>query len=150
MMRNAEQIIEAMSTKGLRITEQRRTIAQLFANAPGFLTPKDIYCELEAKYPGLSYGTVYRNLRIMHELGVVEQFHFEEGIKFKIRCMSYSHHHHLICLDCNQIFPLEFCPMDYLKISDTFHIERHYFEVYGYCSRCKTQGSKRHVKARTA
>lgn len=140
--RSAERMIETMAASGLRITEQRRTLARLFANASGFLTPKEVYVELEAKHPGLSYDTVYRNLRLLQQIGVLEQFPFEDGVKFRISCYGHDrHHHHLICLDCNRIMPLAFCPMDRLDIPDSFQIVRHRFEIYGYCQRCGHRGS---------
>jgi Fur family zinc uptake transcriptional regulator len=137
--RDAEWIIRTMSTRGLRITEQRRTLARLFADAQGFLTPLEVYSELVSKHPGLSFDTVYRNLRTLHEMGVLEPFYIEDTIKFRIGCHDHNHHHHLICLDCSQMFPLEFCPMNSLKVPDSFQIVKHRFEVYGYCFDCKKQ-----------
>jgi Fur family zinc uptake transcriptional regulator len=39
----AEEIIQAMSQRGMRITDQRRTLANLFAQTEGYLMPKDVY-----------------------------------------------------------------------------------------------------------
>ncbi|WP_230632586.1 Fur family transcriptional regulator [Paenibacillus athensensis] len=137
---SSESMIQAMSSKGLRITEQRRTLARLFADAVGFLNPKDVYLGLALKHPGLSYDTVYRNLRILQEMGILEQFLFEDGVKFRMGCYGrHHHHHHMICLDCHTIIPLEFCPMHNMEIPDTFQIVRHSFEVYGYCEKCRKQ-----------
>lgn len=72
-MLSTEQIITTMSSQGLRITDQRKTLARLFAESPGYLTPKDVYEYMGKTYSGLSFDTVYRNLRVMQELGVLEQ-----------------------------------------------------------------------------
>jgi Fur family zinc uptake transcriptional regulator len=132
-----KQIIQSMAGKGLRITEQRRSLAKLFAEAPGYLTPKEVYDNLEAKHGGLSFDTVYRNLRILDDIGVLEQFH-EDGVKFRMGCFSHDHHHHhLICLSCDQIYPLDFCPMSFIgDIPDQFKVVKHKFEIYGYCLSC--------------
>jgi Fur family zinc uptake transcriptional regulator len=97
---------------------------------------------LEAKHSGLSFDTVYRNLRVLDDLGVLEQFHFEDGIKFRIGCFTNNHnhhHHHLICLSCDHIYPLEFCPMPYVaELPHHFRIVKHKFDIYGYCNQCAT------------
>src|SRR5437660_888372 len=89
-----KQIIHSMASNGLRITEQRKSLAKLFAEAPGYLSPKEVYDCLEAKYKGLSFDTVYRNLRILYDMGVLEQFQTEDGVKFRMGCYSNDHHHH--------------------------------------------------------
>ena len=90
----AEEIIQKMSKQGMRITDQRKTLAKLFSENPGYLTPKDVYAYMGPIYTGLSLDTVYRNLRVMHELGILEQFIFEDGVKFRAHCEEDLHHHH--------------------------------------------------------
>jgi Fur family zinc uptake transcriptional regulator len=137
---NAEDMIRAMAEQGMRITDQRRTLAELFAAADSYLTPKDVYESMGKKYPGLSFDTVYRNLRVMHEMGVLEQFVREDGIKFRVRCQEELHHHHVICLQCDKTYPVVFCPMDTIQgIPAGFEVVRHKFEIYGYCKECRNQ-----------
>jgi Fur family zinc uptake transcriptional regulator len=57
-MLSTEQIITTMSSQGLRITDQRKTLARLFAESPGYLTPKDVYEYMGKTYSGLSFDTV--------------------------------------------------------------------------------------------
>ncbi|MEI7024697.1 Fur family transcriptional regulator [Paenibacillus sp. y28] len=136
----AEEMIEVMAKNGLRITDQRRTLAKLFADSPGYLTPKDVYEFMGRTYSGLSFDTVYRNLRVMHDMGILEQFVFEEGIKFRVHCSEHHHHHHLFCLGCDKTIPLVYCPMSELTgIPDAFQVVRHKFEIYGYCEDCREE-----------
>lgn len=139
-MLSTDQIIEAMSGQGLRITDQRKTLARLFAESEGYLSPKDVYEYMGKSYSGLSFDTVYRNLRVMQELGVLEQVIFEDGVKFKASCSSGDHHHHLICLNCQKTLPIEFCPMKLTDTPDQFQVVEHKFEVFGYCRDCQTEG----------
>ncbi|GAB6990446.1 Fur family transcriptional regulator [Paenibacillus pini] len=136
-MLSTEQIIETMSEQGLRITDQRKTLAKLFGENKGYLSAKDVYEFMCKKYSGLSFDTVYRNLRVMHELGVLEQIVFEEGIKFKASCNQDDHHHHLICLQCQKTYPIRFCPVDLTDAPDGFKVVKHKFEVFGYCKDCQ-------------
>jgi Fur family zinc uptake transcriptional regulator len=131
-----QQILQAMAGKGWRITEQRRTLATLFAEADGYLSPKDVYEYMRQKYPGLSFDTVYRNLRLLREMGVLEQFYFNEGLKFKASCLAH-HHHHLICINCEKTVTFDFCPMKHVEeLPGQFSIMHHRFEIFGYCPEC--------------
>ncbi len=73
------EMLEMMAKNGWRITDQRRTLAQLFSETDAYLTPKDVYEHMKQKYPGVSFDTVYRNLRMLSEMGVLEQFYFLDG-----------------------------------------------------------------------
>ena len=136
-MLTAEDIIQAMSSQGLRITDQRKTLARLFADTNVYLTPKDVYDFMCKKYSGLSFDTVYRNLRVMEEMGVLEQVVFEEGLKFRASCDKEDHHHHMICLGCERTYSIHFCPMVMADTPVEFQVVKHKFEVFGYCKDCR-------------
>lgn len=142
-----EEIMRLMSGKGLRITEQRRTMVRLFDEDGGYLTPKEVYDRMQRIYPGLSFDTVYRNLRTMLDLDVLEQILFEDGVKFKLRCDDHHHHHHMICLQCEKTTPIHFCPMPGMDVPDDFQVVKHKFDIFGYCGDCQ-QADERPTKAR--
>lgn len=136
----ADKMIQVMAKQGLRITDQRKTLAKLFAESKGYLTPKHVYDEMAKLYSGLSFDTVYRNLRVLNEMGVLEQFVFEDGIKFGVHCEEHHHHHHLFCMGCEQMIPLVYCPMSNIEgIPATFQVVKHKFEIFGYCERCQVE-----------
>jgi Fur family zinc uptake transcriptional regulator len=135
-LNTVKQIIQAMTTKGWRITEQRKSMATLFADADGYLSPKDVYEHLRVQYPGVSFDTVYRNLRLLSEMGVLEQFYFNEGLKFRASCLKH-HHHHLICVSCEKTLTFDYCPMNFISaLPGNFDILNHRFEVFGTCPEC--------------
>lgn len=136
------EIVQSMAKKGWRITEQRRMLAALFAQADGYLSPRDVYDHMTKQYPGMSFDTVYRNLRLLSEMGVLEQIYLNEGLKFKARCLSH-HHHHLICLSCEKTYTFEFCPMPVVpELPSSFDVVSHRFEIFGYCADCKEKRPK--------
>lgn len=141
-MLSTDQIIGVMSTRGLRITDQRKSLAKLFAEQDGYLTPKDVYEYMGKQYSGLSFDTVYRNLRVMEELGVLEQVMFEDGLKFRASCNEGDHHHHMICLQCEKTYPIHFCPMPLTDAPDQFQVVKHKFEVFGYCKACRPEAQE--------
>ncbi|PZD95043.1 transcriptional repressor [Paenibacillus sambharensis] len=128
-------IVRRLELAGLRVTSQRRTLLQIFSEADGFLQSRELYERMARVYPGVSYDTIYRNVRLMRDAGIVEQFDFDDGFKYKLSCVDH-HHHHLICLGCDAILPLPFCPMTAFEAPSSFIIVRHKFEVYGYCQHC--------------
>ncbi|MDP5275715.1 Fur family transcriptional regulator [Chengkuizengella axinellae] len=138
MMLTMDEILTLLSKQGFKVTEQRKFLIELFINNENYLTAKDVYKKMSYKYSGLSFDTVYRNLRLMKEIGVIEQFVFEDGIKFKIRCEDDSHHHHLICLECEKTYSINYCPVQYVpELPDEFQIVNHKFELYGFCKECQ-------------
>jgi Fur family zinc uptake transcriptional regulator len=140
---NAEDIVRAMSDQGLRITEQRRALAALFAGTDGYLAPKDVYDHMSRRYPGLSFDTVYRNLRLLHDMDVLEQVVFEDGVRFRAHCGGREHHHHIICLSCEKTFPIAYCPMPQVDgLPEEFQVVRHKFELFGYCKTCRAESGE--------
>lgn len=137
-MLNTEQMIAKMADQGLRITDQRRMLVQLFVESERYLSPKDVYIFMGKQYAGLSFNTVYRNLRMMCNLGVLEQVEFENGIKFRVTCEN-GHHHHMICLQCEKTYPIYFCPIASTDIPNKFQVVQHKFEIFGYCETCTDQ-----------
>ncbi|WP_400163706.1 Fur family transcriptional regulator [Brevibacillus sp. TJ4] len=131
-------MLDAMSRQGFRITDQRRTLAHIFLEDGGYLSPKDVYEKLSKFYPSVSLDTVYRNLRTLSDIGILEQFYFMDGgLKFKA-CSLNHHHHHLICMNCEKTVSFDYCPMDHLGgIPDDFKVINHRFEVYGLCESCQ-------------
>lgn len=131
-------MLDKMSRNGWRVTEQRKTLAKIFAEHDGYLSPKDVYDQMVIKYPSVSLATVYNNLRMLSEMGVLEHFYFiEGGLKFRENCVSH-HHHHLICVNCEKTLPFVYCPMDQgPEFPGNYKILNHRFEVYGICEDCQ-------------
>lgn len=137
MENKRNRLIQAMESKGLRITSQRRWIAELFSVSTGFVLPRQVHAYIAERLPGVSYDTVYRNLRLLTEINLIEQFDFPEGVRFKLRCGPDRHHHHLICIKCLQTFPIDFCPLDNtIDLPESFQVLSHKFEIHGLCGAC--------------
>lgn len=135
---NIKEMLETLSRNGWRITDQRRSMVTIIAEYKGYLSPKDVYDRLVLIYPSVSFDTVYRNLRMMNEMNVLEQFYFMDGgLKFKANCMSH-HHHHLICVNCEKTLSFDFCPMEQdMHLPGNYKIQNHRFEIYGVCEECQ-------------
>ncbi|MBZ4687906.1 MAG: Fur family transcriptional regulator, ferric uptake regulator [Clostridia bacterium] len=134
----AKHLLEIMKDKGCKITPQRRLIIEILENG-SHKSADEIFNEVKKKQPNVSFGTVYRNLNILNDLGLVRELDFKDG------CNRYElagkHHHHLVCLGCGKAIELEMCPLQH-KVEEAvnehnFEIATHSFKIYGYCSRCR-------------
>ncbi|WP_096434639.1 Fur family transcriptional regulator [Alteribacter populi] len=135
---NIEQALKVMKDQGYKHTDKRADILTLFSNEKRYLAAKDVLQALQDTYTGLSFDTIYRNLSLFTELGILEETELEGEKKFRFACSTDDHHHHLICVDCGKTKHVHNCPMDSFKESvDDFQIIGHKFEIYGYCSECE-------------
>ena len=136
-----EKIIKVLRENGYKITPLRRAVILALLKCDKFLTVQQILDFVKQSNPDVSLDTVYRNLDIFVQLGLVHEIHTNnrEGNVFEL--MISGHHHHLVCLKCGEMECMENCPVNdrYFEEAEKkgFAVKRHIFEVYGYCKNCK-------------
>lgn len=94
-----------LNAKGWRMTPQRETILKIFQELPAgnHLNAEDLHMRLEELSSGISLSTVYRTLKLMARMGVLRELELAEGHKhYEINQPYPYHHHHLVCVKCNQ------------------------------------------------
>lgn len=143
-----------MNKKGLRSTNQRRTIAETFfesaGKSPKHVTIEELLARVREKEPGVGYATVYRTLKLFTECGIAAERNFGDGqTRYELSDESTEEHHdHLICNDCGRI--IEFHDDRIERIQDVisaelgFQISSHKHEIYGDCQRpaCVDEGRR--------
>jgi Fur family zinc uptake transcriptional regulator len=129
--------LEKLKANGYKFTGKREMMVQLFAEENRYLSAKEVLDHMQKTYPGLSFDTVYRNLSLFEDLGILEGTDWDGERRYRFRCEGDSHHHHLICTECGRTRKLEICPMNaILGQPEDFHITGHRFEIYGRCADC--------------
>ena len=98
-----------------------------------------IYDQLRDEFPNLSMGTVYRNLSILIEQGLIKKIDF--GSTFDRFDANIGPHYHFVCERCGSIIDLEL-PVDAglndrVNRSTRFHANRYRIEFFGVCDRCQ-------------
>ncbi|MUK89976.1 transcriptional repressor [Ornithinibacillus sp. L9] len=134
---NIAEAIELLKEHGYKTTGKRKDILTFFEEADGYRTAKDLIQYLEESYDGISFDTVYRNLHLYNEVGILETTELNGEKHFRMNC-THHHHHHFICKDCGKTKEIEVCPMN--EVKKTLHnyaIEDHKFEIYGLCPKCQ-------------
>ncbi|PTX53083.1 Fur family zinc uptake regulator [Melghirimyces profundicolus] len=135
---NLQQALDILKSKGYKYTGKRERMVQIFSREDRYLTPKEVLGEMQEDYPGLSVDTVYRNLSLFEDLGIVEGTEWEGERRYRLHCGGDPHHHHLICKECGRTRSLNVCPMNaILGEPEDFTITGHKFEIFGYCKDCE-------------
>jgi len=133
---DVKEAIDLLKEKGYKTTKRRQDILVYFEKADGYRTAKDVNEFMESMYEGISFDTVYRNLHLYDELGILETTELNSEKHFRMNCAKH-HHHHFICNDCGKTKKINVCPMDELgNTLANYYVEDHKFEIYGLCPLC--------------
>ena len=125
---------------GRPTTSQRSLLLEVIHQADRHLDADEVYRRAKDKNPRISLATVYRNLKLFKELGLIAESNFgETHSHYEIK--GVTEHHHLICLNCGEIFEFD-NPLITKVISKTQHdsgfkITSVQLKLEGYCPRCK-------------
>ncbi|MBV9840872.1 MAG: transcriptional repressor [Sphingomonadaceae bacterium] len=120
--------------KGLRITEQRKTIARVLSEAVDHPDVEALHARASAIDPGISIATVYRTVRLFEEAGILERHDFGDG-RARYEAAAEAHHDHLINVENGEV--MEFVDPDLealqRKIAEKlgFRLVDHRMELYG-------------------
>ena len=104
----------------MKFSKQREMILNQVMNFPVHPTADQVYTALKADNPNLSLGTVYRNLNLLSEMGMLMKIRIADGSdRFDGRT---DKHYHMVCDKCSRVFDVELDELDTLKaiISDKY------------------------------
>ena len=141
---------QSFRQRGLRITEPRKAILDVLSNTADHLSAEEIFGKVHQIYPNIGLTTVYRNLDLLEEMGIIAKFHFGDGrSRYELvqSPQKPGHHHHLVCTGCKQIIDYDDFvdeEVELLKkveqvLSNThnFQITGHIIQFYGVCNSCR-------------
>ncbi len=134
---NIKQAMQLLKDNGHKQTDKRADMIAFFARIDKYITAKEVLEELKNRYDGLSFDTIYRNLSLFVELGILEETELIGEKHFRFCCQTSKHHHHFICLVCGKTKELFVCPMIDAEVNlQGYEVTGHKFEVYGKCVGC--------------
>ena len=88
--------------KGLKMTEQRRVIAQVLSDSADHPDVEQVYRRATALDPRISIATVYRTVRLFEEANILARHDFGDG-RSRYEEMPSDHHDHLIDLQSGRV-----------------------------------------------
>jgi len=132
---------EYMSKHGLRSTEQRRLVTEMFFASADHLSIEDLLERVRLEEPKIGYATVYRTLKLLKDCGLAFERHFGDGVSRYEVAWADEHHDHMICLECEKIVEFEDQAIESLQHEVAsrlgFKLVRHKLELYGVCGDCQ-------------
>lgn len=138
---DTEAFKEFLNKNNFRLTRQRLAVLNVVAHEENqHLSANQIYEIVKEKNPGIGLATVYKNLRMLEQEGLLLKIelpdktaHYEVSDSDSINC-------HLICAKCGKIIEVEGGRLqnviDLLKIDSHFTFSRGSVSFYGLCEDC--------------
>lgn len=131
--------IEALKTTRVRMTPQRHAILEYLFESMTHPTADEIYKALEGRFPNMSVATVYNNLRVFKEAGIVKELTYGDSSS-RFDCVT-SDHYHVICEECGKIVDFHYPGLDEVETLAEhvtgFKVSSHRMEIYGICPDCQ-------------
>ncbi len=133
--------IEIIKKNNLKVTPQRIAILEIIESY-GHITIESLYQELSLKHTSLSLATVYKNILMMVEIGMLLEVPVL-GIKSKYE-LKKENHIHLICTSCGNIEDKPLEPSIENIFSDLAHqkdfkLQYEQIILYGLCMFCQAK-----------
>src|SRR5579885_2659917 len=126
--------IEALcAAKGMRMTEQRRTIARVLAQSDDHPDVEELYRRCSRVDDRISISTVYRTVRLFEDAGIIERHDFREG-RARYETSPEAHHDHLINLRTGEVIEFQSEEIERLQAEVArklgFRLVDHRLELY--------------------
>jgi len=129
--------------KGMKMTGQRRVIAQVLSEAQDHPDVEEVYRRATSIDPRISIATVYRTVRLFEENDILERHDFRDG-RARYEEVSDDHHDHLIDLETGRV--IEFRNTDIERLQEEiartlgYELKGHRLELYGLAFKEKPPG----------
>lgn len=108
-------------------TIQRSLVLDAVNRLKSHATADEVYAEVAATHPNISKATVYRNLNLLSEMGMIRKLEIPGGAdRFDHICKE---HCHVKCEKCGRVFDIE---IPYIDGLDNRVENRNGFEITGY------------------
>ena len=119
----SKSLVEKCLDKGIRMTEQRKTIAQTIASSTDHPSVEDVYMRAHKLDAKISLATVYRTVKLFEESQVIQKLEIGDG-KARYEENPGTHHDHLIDVRTGKI--IEFYNAEIEKLQEKIANEHGY------------------------
>jgi len=94
-----------LNDRGQRLTPQRQRVLDLFERIGegSHLSAEEVHLRLVRSQERVSLATVYRTLRLLSSMGLLQELELPEGgRRFELAGDAHRDHHHLLCVRCGR------------------------------------------------
>ena len=130
----AQGLVARCEAKGLRLTGQRRVIAQVLEAADDHPDVEALHARALQRDAGISIATVYRTVKLFEEAGLLERREFGDG-RARWEDADREHHDHLIDLSTGEVIEFSDPEIEALKEAIArrlgYRLQGHRLELFG-------------------
>lgn len=128
----------------MRLTTQRQIILEELSKVKTHPTASELYDMVRKRLPRIGLGTVYRNLELMAENGMILKL--EVGGTQKRFDATTDNHYHIRCSGCGKVDDIDTPVMEELvrEAADatSYEVIGHHVEFSGQCPACQKKSKK--------
>ena len=134
----AESMLHSLHDNGIRLTRTRALIIKALCKYNGHFTADELYLRLsKSPYP-VSRATIYRNLRIMAEQGLISVISVGKDLKKRFSKKTDSHSY-LVCRMCGEVKEVKLNPetvKEELQDMTDYELLPSQVSIVGLCPKC--------------
>ena len=122
----------------MSLTSRQKAILELIKNTQVHPSAEWVFDHVRRQFPNISLGTVYRNLGILRDEGLLNSVAGARGREHWDARLD--PHNHLICMNCHGIFDLhkgEEPNLAKIQIENDCQIDHYQLVFYGLCKQCR-------------
>jgi Fur family transcriptional regulator, peroxide stress response regulator len=133
----------ALRGRGLRLTGPRHAVLEVVRGTESHPTAEEVHRLVRRRLPGVSLGTIYRNLWLLVGTGLLNELPGPHA-RFDANTRA---HHHFVCERCGRIIDVDAAlaephasALSARVASRTgFSITNHRIDLFGRCRECQTR-----------
>lgn len=139
-------LTEHIRAAGLRRTDQRDLILDIFLETEEHLTSEALHGLVVKADPTVGLTTVYRTLKLLIEAGLAREVRFGDNKTYYEHHYNHEHHDHMICTECGKV--IEFYSPEIESLQDQmagnfgFKPTHHSLRMWGVCADCQQISSE--------
>lgn len=132
-------ITSIFKEKKLKLTPQRLAVYNYLMGTKSHPSAETIYAGIQEQYPTMSLATVYKAVKTLASVGLIQEINVGEG-NFRYDANTISHPH-IQCLKCGRVDDICNISLDALnkeaQKKSEYEILSNQVYFYGYCKDCK-------------
>ena len=127
-------LIERAKNRGIRFSAQRLLICQVLEASDDHPDVDTIYARAKATDTSISVASVYRTVKVLHDLGLIIKHDFGDG-RGRVEVNTDEHHDHLVDIDTGRV--IEFHDEDLEVLQEQiarrlgYELEGHTLALFG-------------------
>jgi Fur family ferric uptake transcriptional regulator len=130
----------ALDDAGYRLTDARRSIAELIGGRTGHFTAADLVADARRLRMAIGRATIFRTLDVLAEVHAVERLDLPSGEHAYVACEP-AHHHHIVCSTCGRSRDIDDAGwravVRDIERRTGYRIDDHRLELFGRCPDCQ-------------